>query len=61
MTDIKEEGPYAPGYFGNRNIYFGVREHAMGAAGNGMALHGGVKPFVSTFFVLMITCVQRFV
>ena len=51
MTDIKEEGPYAPGYFGNRNIYFGVREHAMGAAGNGMALHGGVKPFVSTFFV----------
>ena len=51
MTDIKEDGPYAPGYFGNRNIYFGVREHAMGAAGNGMALHGGVKPFVSTFFV----------
>lgn len=51
MTDIKEEGPYAPGCFGNRNIYFGVREHAMGAAGNGMALHGGVKPFVSTFFV----------
>ncbi|WKU25657.1 transketolase [Priestia megaterium] len=51
MTDIKEEGLYAPGYFGNRNIYFGVREHAMGAAGNGMALHGGVKPFVSTFFV----------
>ncbi|MEH7606034.1 transketolase [Priestia megaterium] len=51
MTDIKEEGPYGPGYFGNRNIYFGVREHAMGAAGNGMALHGGVKPFVSTFFV----------
>ncbi|MGX1376743.1 transketolase [Priestia megaterium] len=51
MTDIKEEGPYAPGYFGNRNIYFGVREHGMGAAGNGMALHGGVKPFVSTFFV----------
>ncbi|MEM5006083.1 transketolase [Priestia megaterium] len=51
MTEIKEEGPYAPGYFVNRNIYFGVREHAMGAAGNGMALHGGVKPFVSTFFV----------
>lgn len=51
MTDIKEEGPYAPGSFDNRNIYFGVREHAMGAAGNGMALHGGVKPFVSTFFV----------
>ncbi|MGK0698852.1 transketolase [Priestia flexa] len=51
MTDIRDEGPYTPGYFGNRNVYFGVREHAMGAAGNGMALHGGVKPFVSTFFV----------
>ncbi len=51
MTDIKEEGAYSDKYFGNRNIYFGVREHAMGAAGNGMALHGGVKPFVSTFFV----------
>ncbi|MGE6833510.1 transketolase [Priestia megaterium] len=51
MTDIKEEGAYSSKYFGNRNIYFGVREHAMGAAGNGMALHGGVKPFVSTFFV----------
>ncbi|MCK1993119.1 transketolase [Peribacillus muralis] len=51
MTDIREEGPYTPRNFGNRNIYFGVREHAMGAAGNGMALHGGVKPFVSTFFV----------
>ena len=34
-----------------RNVYFGVREHAMGAAANGMAQHGGVKPFVSTFFV----------
>ncbi len=51
MTDIKEEGLYAPKYFDNRNIYFGVREHAMGAAGNGISLHGGVKPFVSTFFV----------
>ena len=34
-----------------RNIYFGVREHAMGAVVNGMALHGGVVPFASTFFV----------
>ncbi|MGK3723213.1 transketolase [Priestia megaterium] len=51
MTDIKGEEAYSAKCFGNRNIYFGVREHAMGAAGNGMALHGGVKPFVSTFFV----------
>lgn len=51
MTDIKEEKAYAVESFSGRNVYFGVREHAMGAAGNGMALHGGVKPFVSTFFV----------
>jgi transketolase len=37
------------GYAG-RNIHWGVREHAMAAAANGMALHGGVRPFVATFF-----------
>lgn len=51
MTDIKDERKYAVESYAGRNIYFGVREHAMGAAANGMALHGGVKPFVSTFFV----------
>jgi transketolase len=51
MTDIKGEQMFAVESYAGRNIYFGVREHAMGAAGNGMALHGGVKPFVSTFFV----------
>ena len=34
-----------------RNLRFGIREHAMGAIGNGMLYHGGVRPFVSTFFV----------
>ncbi len=34
-----------------RNIHFGIREHAMGAAVNGMALHGGLIPFGATFFV----------
>lgn len=38
------------GYAG-RNIAFGVREHAMGAAVNGMAAHGGVLPFSATFLV----------
>jgi len=33
-----------------RNIPFGIREHAMGAVCNGIALHGGVRPFCSTFF-----------
>ncbi|CAH1202720.1 Transketolase [Paenibacillus plantiphilus] len=51
MTDMKGEQMFAIDSYSGRNIYFGVREHAMGAAGNGMALHGGVKPFVSTFFV----------
>ncbi|SEO49260.1 transketolase [Paenibacillus sp. OV219] len=51
MTDINGEKKFAVESYAGRNIYFGVREHAMGAAGNGMALHGGVKPFVSTFFV----------
>ncbi|MDQ0971348.1 transketolase [Neobacillus niacini] len=51
MTEIKGEQIYAVESYSARNIYFGVREHAMGAAANGMAYHGGVKPFVSTFFV----------
>jgi transketolase len=38
------------GYEG-RNIHFGVREHGMGAAVNGMALHGGLIPYGSTFLI----------
>ncbi|MCU0492990.1 MAG: transketolase [Chloroflexaceae bacterium] len=38
------------GYSG-RNIHFGVREHAMGAAVNGMAAHGGVRPYSATFLI----------
>lgn len=34
-----------------RNIYFGVREHAMGAIVNGMSVHGGIMPFCATFFM----------
>jgi len=34
-----------------RNFHWGVREHAMGAALNGMAAHGGVRPFGATFFI----------
>jgi transketolase len=33
-----------------RNLHFGVREHAMGSIANGMLYHGGVRPYVSTFF-----------
>jgi transketolase len=34
-----------------RNIHFGVREHAMGAIANGLAVHGGIIPYTATFFV----------
>jgi transketolase len=33
-----------------RNIHYGVREHGMGATANGMAYHGGIRPFTATFF-----------
>lgn len=41
-------GPWGPA---GRNVHYGVREHAMGAATNGLALHGGVIPYASTFLV----------
>ena len=36
--------------YGGRNVHYGVREHAMAAVSNGLALHGGVIPFSATFF-----------
>jgi transketolase len=50
-TELKEYDWLQPGGFHGRNIHFGVREHAMGAILNGMALHGGVIPYGGTFFV----------
>ncbi|MED4205273.1 transketolase [Neobacillus mesonae] len=50
-TMIKGTSDYMPGAYEGRNIWFGVREFAMGAAMNGIALHGGVKVFGGTFFV----------
>ncbi|MDR4889540.1 transketolase [Fredinandcohnia sp. QZ13] len=50
-TTISSEDDFTPANFGGRNIWFGVREFAMGAALNGMALHGGVKVYGGTFFV----------
>ncbi|WP_338875082.1 transketolase [Spirosoma sp. SC4-14] len=45
----KGDVSFQPGHYGNSNIWFGVREHAMGAALNGMAQHGGVHPYGGTF------------
>ncbi|KZE38112.1 transketolase [Bhargavaea cecembensis] len=50
-TTIKGSGDFLPDNYGGRNIWFGVREFAMGAALNGMALHGGLRVFGGTFFV----------
>jgi transketolase len=36
---------------GNRNLHFGIREHAMGAVLNGLSLHGGIRPYGATFLV----------
>ncbi|MBS3681910.1 transketolase [Ornithinibacillus massiliensis] len=50
-TTINGEEDFTRNDYTGRNIWFGVREHAMGAALNGMALHGGLKVFGGTFFV----------
>ncbi|MFC2015565.1 transketolase [Chloroflexota bacterium] len=39
------------GEYDGRNLHFGIREHAMGGILNGMAVHGGLRPYGSTFFV----------
>jgi transketolase len=50
-TTIKEAKSFGVDCYSGRNFHFGVREHAMGAVANGMTLHGGLIPFVSTFMV----------
>ncbi|MDC3425781.1 transketolase [Aquibacillus sp. 3ASR75-11] len=50
-TTIKDGGDFSSNNYSGRNIWFGVREFAMAAALNGMALHGGLKVFGGTFFV----------
>lgn len=50
-TELIGSGDFGSDDAHGRNIHFGIREHAMGAIINGMALHGGVLPFGSTFFV----------
>lgn len=52
LTEIKGEGDFQKGAFQNRNVHFGVREHAMGAICNGMALHNsGLVPYGATFLI----------
>ncbi|MGD6794714.1 transketolase [Metabacillus indicus] len=50
-TSIKGAADFTAEDYSGRNIWFGVREFAMGAALNGMALHGGLRVYGGTFFV----------
>ncbi|MHA6486375.1 transketolase [Bacillus cabrialesii] len=50
-TTIKNAGDFTAADYSGKNFWFGVREFAMGAALNGMALHGGLRVFGGTFFV----------
>jgi transketolase len=50
-TYMKDEGDFSKENYAGRNLHFGVRELSMAAIGNGLALHGGLRAFVSTFFV----------
>jgi transketolase len=50
-TYLKEAGEFNAENYAGRNIRYGLREHAMGAVSNGLALHGGLVPFAATFLV----------
>ncbi|HSB87343.1 MAG TPA: transketolase, partial [Ilumatobacteraceae bacterium] len=52
-TKLDDQEPQSAAQPGGRQMYYGVREHAMGAAMVGMALHGGVLPAGGTFFVFL--------
>ncbi|MCH5586172.1 transketolase [Shimazuella sp. AN120528] len=50
-THLKDYPIFSKTSYEGRNIWFGIREHAMGAALNGLSLHGGIRPYGATFFV----------
>jgi len=50
-TITKDKGHYEADDYCGHNLHFGVREHAMGAIANGMALHGGTIPYTATFLI----------
>ncbi|MBC8531445.1 transketolase [Gehongia tenuis] len=51
LTSLPDCGDFSKANPAGRNMHFGVREHAMAAIANGMALHGGLRVFCATFFV----------
>ena len=55
-TKTAQMNPITPEDFSGRYIYYGIREHGMAAAMNGMALHGGVIPYGGAFMVFSDYC-----
>ncbi len=55
-TKTKTQNPLTAEDYGGRYMYYGIREHGMAAAMNGMALHGGVVPYGGTFLVFTDYC-----
>ncbi|ABB56570.1 transketolase [Synechococcus elongatus] len=52
LTELHVSGDFQKGAYENRNVHFGVREHAMAAIANGIALHNsGLIPYAATFLV----------
>ena len=56
LTKTSHGGVVAAGDYAGPYIHFGVREHGMAACANGMALHGGLRPYVATFLVFADYC-----
>lgn len=56
LTKAQSASILQPGNYDGTYIHFGVREHAMGAMMNGMALHGGIIPFGGTFLIFSDYC-----
>jgi len=55
-TKTKDQSPFTHDDYAGRYVYYGIREFGMGAAMNGMALHGGVIPYGGTFLVFSDYC-----
>jgi transketolase len=55
-TDVEGGGDFSADDRHGRNLRFGIREHAMASMANGMALHGGVIPYVASFLVFTDYC-----
>jgi len=49
LTVVKGTAALSTGNYGGRHLHFGIREHGMAAAATGMALHGGIIPYLGTF------------